>query len=257
MSERYVTHATPTLFNAGTPLPQMSSCFPVCMKDDSLQGMSIHNIRAWRLTMVVTGDVSDQKLGLVIAWTNVWRVYEDNWRSWGSIRQEGDDDLTLSTIATRKLKFGVRAQGLKVDCQPVYQQGDAENQWVVPWVRSGSCSDFGNGGQGTNIPQSSSTDAEVGQADAELLSSMESEREEMQLRTTLAVLQTFHVHTSFQLSILESLLPPRSERSNNTINLVPKDILAFELGPFSSVVGYGDTSNRIISWWDVTYLNGV
>lgn len=65
MSERYFTHATPTLFNAGTPSPQMSSCFLVCMKDDSIEGIydtlkncalisksaggigiSIHNIRA-------------------------------------------------------------------------------------------------------------------------------------------------------------------------------------------------------------------
>ncbi|KIY71664.1 hypothetical protein CYLTODRAFT_418565 [Cylindrobasidium torrendii FP15055 ss-10] len=65
MSEKYFTHASPTLFNAGTPHPQLSSCFLVCMKDDSIEGiydtlkscamisktaggigLSIHNIRA-------------------------------------------------------------------------------------------------------------------------------------------------------------------------------------------------------------------
>ncbi|KAJ4466696.1 hypothetical protein C8J55DRAFT_538380 [Lentinula edodes] len=65
MFERYFTHATPAVFNAGTPLPQMSSCFLVCMKDASIEviydilkdcalisksaggiGISIHNIRA-------------------------------------------------------------------------------------------------------------------------------------------------------------------------------------------------------------------
>jgi ribonucleoside-diphosphate reductase alpha chain len=65
MSERWFTHATPTLFNAGTPKPQMSSCFLLQMKDDSIEGiydtlkscakisqsaggigLSIHNIRA-------------------------------------------------------------------------------------------------------------------------------------------------------------------------------------------------------------------
>ncbi len=65
MSERWFTHATPTLFNAGTPSPQMSSCFLLTMKDDSIEGiydtlkqcakisqsaggigLSIHNIRA-------------------------------------------------------------------------------------------------------------------------------------------------------------------------------------------------------------------
>ncbi len=65
MSERWMTHATPTLFNAGTPKPQMSSCFLLTMKDDSIEGiydtlkqtakisqsaggigLAIHNIRA-------------------------------------------------------------------------------------------------------------------------------------------------------------------------------------------------------------------
>lgn len=65
LSERWFTHATPTLFNASTPKPQMSSCFLVGMKNDSIDGiydtlktcakisqsaggigLSIHNIRA-------------------------------------------------------------------------------------------------------------------------------------------------------------------------------------------------------------------
>lgn len=65
MSRKYFTHATPTLFNAGTPKPQMSSCFLLTMKDDSIDGiydtlkqcskisqsaggigLSIHNVRA-------------------------------------------------------------------------------------------------------------------------------------------------------------------------------------------------------------------
>lgn len=65
MSEKWFTHATPTLFNAGTPKPQMSSCFLLTMKEDSIDGiydtlkqtakisqsaggigLSIHNIRA-------------------------------------------------------------------------------------------------------------------------------------------------------------------------------------------------------------------
>ncbi|KIJ64417.1 hypothetical protein HYDPIDRAFT_132257 [Hydnomerulius pinastri MD-312] len=39
MSERYFTHASPTLFNAGTPHPQLSSCFLLTMKDDSIEGI--------------------------------------------------------------------------------------------------------------------------------------------------------------------------------------------------------------------------
>jgi ribonucleoside-diphosphate reductase alpha chain len=65
MSEKYFTHATPTLFNSGTPKPQLSSCFLLTMKEDSIDGiydtikqtalisqsaggigLSIHNVRA-------------------------------------------------------------------------------------------------------------------------------------------------------------------------------------------------------------------
>ncbi|MBO0591492.1 ribonucleoside-diphosphate reductase subunit alpha [Cellulophaga sp. E16_2] len=65
MSKKFFTHATPTLFNSGTPKPQMSSCFLLAMKDDSIDGiydtlkqtaqisqsaggigLSIHNVRA-------------------------------------------------------------------------------------------------------------------------------------------------------------------------------------------------------------------
>ena len=39
MSQKYFTHATPTLFNAGTPHPQLSSCYLVAMEDDSIDGI--------------------------------------------------------------------------------------------------------------------------------------------------------------------------------------------------------------------------
>ena len=39
MSKKFFTHATPTLFNSGTPKPQMSSCFLLTMKDDSIDGI--------------------------------------------------------------------------------------------------------------------------------------------------------------------------------------------------------------------------
>lgn len=39
MSEKYFTHATPTLFNAGTPRPQLSSCYLIALENDSLEGI--------------------------------------------------------------------------------------------------------------------------------------------------------------------------------------------------------------------------
>lgn len=78
MSEKWFTHATPTLFNAGTPKPQLSSCFLLTMKDDSIDGiydtlkqcakisqsaggigLSIHNIRAKGSYIKGTGGTSN------------------------------------------------------------------------------------------------------------------------------------------------------------------------------------------------------
>ena len=39
MSKKFFTHATPTLFNSGTPKPQLSSCFLLAMQDDSIDGI--------------------------------------------------------------------------------------------------------------------------------------------------------------------------------------------------------------------------
>ena len=39
MSRKFFTHATPTLFNSGTPKPQMSSCFLLKMQEDSIEGV--------------------------------------------------------------------------------------------------------------------------------------------------------------------------------------------------------------------------
>ena len=39
MSEKWFTHASPTLFNSGTPRPQLSSCFLLAMKSDSIEGI--------------------------------------------------------------------------------------------------------------------------------------------------------------------------------------------------------------------------
>ncbi|MCP9234836.1 ribonucleoside-diphosphate reductase subunit alpha [Lewinella sp. JB7] len=78
MSEKWFIHATPTLFNSGTPKPQMSSCFLLSMTDDSIEGifetlrrcarisqsaggigLSIHNIRATGSYIKGTGGTSN------------------------------------------------------------------------------------------------------------------------------------------------------------------------------------------------------
>jgi ribonucleoside-diphosphate reductase alpha subunit len=78
MSEKWFVHATPTLFNAGTPKPQMSSCFLLSMKEDSIEGifetlkrcavisqsaggigLNIHNVRATGSYIKGTNGVSN------------------------------------------------------------------------------------------------------------------------------------------------------------------------------------------------------
>jgi len=78
MSEKWFIHATPTLFNAGTPKPQLSSCFLLSMTEDSITGiyetltrcakisqsaggigLSIHNIRATGSYIKGTGGTSN------------------------------------------------------------------------------------------------------------------------------------------------------------------------------------------------------
>jgi len=92
MSEKWFIHATPTLFNAGTPKPQMSSCFLLSMTEDSINGifdtlkrcalisqsaggigLSIHNVRATGSYIKGTGGVSN---GIV----PMLRVYNDTAR---------------------------------------------------------------------------------------------------------------------------------------------------------------------------------
>ena len=92
MSQKYFTHATPTLFNAGTPRPQMSSCFLVAMKDDSIEGIydtlkecaqiskwsggiGIHcsNIRANGTTIKGTNGVADGIVPMLRVFNNTAR----------------------------------------------------------------------------------------------------------------------------------------------------------------------------------------
>ncbi len=92
MSEKWFTHATPTLFNAGTPKPQMSSCFLLTMKEDSIDGiydtlkqtakisqsaggigLAIHNIRA---TGSYIGGTNGTSNGII----PMLRVYNDTAR---------------------------------------------------------------------------------------------------------------------------------------------------------------------------------
>ena len=104
MSKLYFTHATPTLFNAGSKRPQMSSCFLVAMKDDSLEGIydtmkdcamiskwsggigvHVHNVRAKGSKIHGTNGTSDGIIPMLRVFNNTARYVNQGGRRKGSI----------------------------------------------------------------------------------------------------------------------------------------------------------------------------
>ena len=95
MSQKYFTHATPTLFNAGTPRPQMSSCYLIAMEEDSIDGifntlkdcahiskwaggigLHIHNIRAKGSHIQGTNGTSNGLVPMLRVFNNTARYVD-------------------------------------------------------------------------------------------------------------------------------------------------------------------------------------
>ena len=95
MSQKFFTHATPTLFNAGTPRPQLSSCYLIAMEDDSLDGiyntlhdcariskyaggigLHIHNIRAKGTHILGTNGTSNGLVPMLRVFNNTARYID-------------------------------------------------------------------------------------------------------------------------------------------------------------------------------------
>lgn len=103
MSTKAFTHATPTLFNSGTPRPQLSSCFLVAMKEDSLEGifdtlkdcaqiskyaggigLHVHSIRAQGSHIAGTNGTSDGIVPMLRVFNNVARYINQGGKRNGS-----------------------------------------------------------------------------------------------------------------------------------------------------------------------------
>lgn len=95
MSEAWFTHASPTLFNSGTPHPQLSSCFLLTMKDDSIEGiystlkdtaliskqaggvgLAVHNIRATGSYIRGTNGTSNGLIPMLRVFNNTARYVD-------------------------------------------------------------------------------------------------------------------------------------------------------------------------------------
>ena len=95
MSQKYFTHATPTLFNAGTPKPQLSSCYLLALEDDSISGiyntlkdcaeiskwaggigLHIHNVRATGTHIRGTNGTSNGIVPMLRVFNNTARYVD-------------------------------------------------------------------------------------------------------------------------------------------------------------------------------------
>ena len=103
MSQKYFTHATPTLFNAGTPHPQLSSCYLIAMENDSLDGifntlkdcatiskwaggigLHIHNIRATGSQIRTTNGTSNGIVPMLRVFNNTAKYINQSGKRNGS-----------------------------------------------------------------------------------------------------------------------------------------------------------------------------
>ena len=103
MSQKFFTHATPTLFNAGTPRPQLSSCYLVAMQEDSIEGiyntlkdcaliskysggigLHIHNIRAKNSHIKGTNGKTDGLVPMLRVYNNTARYVNQSGKRNGS-----------------------------------------------------------------------------------------------------------------------------------------------------------------------------
>jgi ribonucleoside-diphosphate reductase alpha chain len=104
MSLKYFTHATPTLFNAGTPRPQLSSCYLIAMEEDSIDGifntlkdcasiskysggigLHIHNIRAKGSKIKGTNGKTDGIVPMLRVFNSTGRYVNQSGKRNGSI----------------------------------------------------------------------------------------------------------------------------------------------------------------------------
>jgi hypothetical protein len=206
-------------------------------------------------------DSSNNLTKVPSSWADGWRVYEDvciicaglwigSWRSssmasystgnganWGSVRLEGDDDLTMGGSYVRNLGMGIEGR----------PEAGPSLTTTKPQRRSSgmSWSSGKSTGVKVNAQQVPSSPAVPLDTQADL-----DERRDRQALTTLALLQTFHANTCLQLSRLASFLPSGSSAAG-TVSLSPKDVTLFELGPLSSF------DARYLQWLADEYGGGV
>lgn len=164
--------------------------------------------------------------------------------NWGAIHLEGDDDLTMTGSYVRNVGMGI----------------EGGPQVVHGSVAAAAASSSGRRTDHHRLSSSSSTSRTASRSRSRQASPVVVDDAppshhhhhscDGQVTTTMALLQTFHVHASFHLSVLASFLPsPCSPSSSGgttsshldngvdrpMLQLTPRDMVAFELGPLSGL----------------------
>lgn len=220
------------------------------------------------------GSPDGKTAKLLSTWPDAWRVYEDvciicaglwlgSWRgnskmsystengpeNWGAVRLEGDDDLSVSGPYIRNRGMGIEG-GPNISSSGGTGTISSHSNRGTKRASAISWSSSRNGTHGGMRDASSST-AVAGEGSSSVKDIDESrERQDKQLLTTLALLQTFHAHTTFHLSVLESFLP-EDWSPGAVLYLAPKDVLVFELGPLSN------NDARYLEWLAFEYADGM
>ncbi|KDR73035.1 hypothetical protein GALMADRAFT_212991 [Galerina marginata CBS 339.88] len=198
--------------------------------------------------------------------------------NWGAVRLEGDDDLTVDGAYVRSVGMGIEGRPVPAESLTPGVGGSTSTTMTPKAARRASAMSWSSGkatvvgssvagGKARQASSSTVTPSRSGPLaseggdnydlnqyqyqDADLAQEQELQRRNGQVLTTMAILQTFHAHTSFQLSVLEDilikqgLLSPSTSTSGSAsrndqarekvVSLSAKDILAFELGPLSAL----------------------
>ncbi|TFK51280.1 hypothetical protein OE88DRAFT_1712549 [Heliocybe sulcata] len=186
------------------------------------------------------------------AWTDVWRIYEDvclvcaglwlgAWRNnstmsystvnregssapsnWGSVRLEGDDDLTVGGSYVRTVGMGIEGRPASDDSG---EGNSRKTQTRSPRRNSGMSL--------STLKDKERKDAST--SSTEPVHDFDAIRDR-DILTTMALLQTFHANTCFLLSRLATYLPSSdADAIPSSIVLTPRDMVSFELGPLSTL----------------------
>ncbi|CCM02730.1 uncharacterized protein FIBRA_04837 [Fibroporia radiculosa] len=206
-------------------------------------------------------------------WMGSWRTQPTlscgapggRWENWGSIRLEGEESLSLR----KQSRSYVRHVGMGVEGRPAYdastssgrtQRRSAKSSSLSVWSWTTSKGDGQGSGTAPAAGPSDPVDSEPTAKDVAMsvhIEESQGARRTQQIITTLALLQAFHVNTTAILARLAELLPQRrsqprhdSGESNSTVILTPKDVMSFELGPFSGL------DARFVEWLGEEYGGG-